>query len=239
MNSTSISIFMLTVTSATINGPDGDGDVRAEIAIELTNNSDRPIEFIASKTLVFSSEGLLVASDSDDNDDFIEHGETWPRELGSGYFKSTVAGEQGLEAQVEVLGCACNHHQLGSFALSTGSIVGLGQNTELGDGISLRSLTVSVSNPDGDGDVTVEVKALLDNASSTGFPKALLSGKITRSGREIEDISNYSDPVPANQLTLLEASSYLKQRQLSNATIDVRLSLFPVVIRETATASLS
>jgi hypothetical protein len=226
---------MLKVISATIEGPDSDDDIRPEVNIEFKNESDRPVEFVSSKTLIFTGDGLLASSDSDENDDYIEPGEIWTGELRCSYFKSKAIESKRPKVYIEVLGCACNHHQLSSFELYPGSLVGLGEKTDLGDEISLLCLTVSTSVPDDDGDVTVEIKAVLNNASSSGLPKAEISGKIMRSGREVEEVSNY-DPVPAGQLTILEASSYMKKRQLSSATIDVRLSIFPVVAREAAEA---
>lgn len=223
---------MIEVIGAKLERPDSDGDISPELKIEFKNESERPIEFLSSKVLIFNDNGLLISSSNDENDDFIEPGDIWPGDLSPGYFNSSMVSGETPKGLLEILGCACNHHELGAFELEPQKLAGIGERRELGDGISLVSLTVSVSKPDDDGDLNVEIKALLDNSGSISLPRASLSGKILRSGREVEDLSNYSDPVPAGQMTVLEVSSYVKKRQISGASIEIRLSLFPIIARE-------
>lgn len=223
---------MLKVLKAKLDGPDCDGDTRPELNVEFKNEGERPVEFLTSKILIFNDKGLLVSSSNEESDDFVEPGEVWSRELWPGYFNSSLLDSGTPKGCIEMTGCACNHHQLGVFELEPQRLAGVGEKSELGDGIYLVSLTVYVSKPDDDGDLSVEIKALLDNPGLVGLPRAVLSGKIMRSGREVEELSNYSDPVPAQQMTVLETSTYFKKRQLSGASIDIRLSLFPVISRE-------
>ena len=225
---------MLKILSSTISEPDGDGDSRPEVEIEFQNESARTLEFLSCKTLIFTGDGLLALSDSDDNEDFIQPGDSWNSNLHIGYIKASKISGKSPKIFIELFGCACIFHELGSFELSSNELVGIGERVELGDGISVASLAVSVSEPDDDDDVTVEVKALINNETSNYFPQAILSAKVMRSGREIEEISNYSDSMLPCQYTVLESSSNLKKRQLSGASIDIRLSLFPVVTREVA-----
>lgn len=230
---------MIKILSAILEKPDGDGDISPEIKIEFKNESERPIEYLSSKVLILNKNGLLISSNNDENDDFIEPGEIWPGDLSTGYFNSSSINGEMPKGLLEILGCACNHHELGVFELEPQNLAGIGEKRELGDGISLVSLTVTVSKPDDDGDLNVEIKALLDNSSLVSLPRASLSGKILRSGREVEDLSNYSDPIPAGQMTVIEVSSYLKKRQLSGASVDIRLSLFPIIAREVKEVSFN
>jgi len=229
---------MLKILSSTISEPDEDGDSKPYVALEFHNESNRVLELLLCKTLIFTGDGLLALSDSDDNEDFIEPGESWKNNLHVRYIKASKIGGKSPKIIVELLGCSCIFHELGSFELSSNELVGIGKRVELGDGISIASLAVSVSKPDDNDDVTVEVQALIDNENSSHFPKAILSAKLMRSGREIEEITNYSDSIPPCQYTVLESSCNLKKRQLSGTTIDIRLSLFPIVTREVAESAL-
>lgn len=225
---------MLTIVKAKLERPDSDGDMGCEVEVEFTNNSSRAIEYIISKSFAITSDGLLADSSSDENDDYIEAGDTWKGEVSVGYLKSYIIGNETPQIQIEMLGCACNNFPLGTFVPEAAKLQGLNGPKDLGDGITLHSLTVAIGKPDDDGDINIELRALLKNSSTSTVPRAVISGKLMRSGREVEEISNYSDPVPAEQMTVIEASSYVKQRQLTGANIEVGLSLFPVVARDFA-----
>ena len=216
---------MLKILSSTISEPDGDGDSRPEVEIEFQNESARTLEFLSCKTLIFTGDGLLALSDSDDNEDFIQPGDSWNSNLHIGYIKACKISGKSPKIFIELFGCACIFHELGSFELSSNELVGIGERVELGDGISVASLAVSVSEPDDDDDVTVEVKALINNETSNYFPQAILSAKVMRSGREIEEISNYSDSMLPCQYTVLESSSHLKMSVLEqlHQKLDFRL----------------
>lgn len=233
-------VSMLEIRGAHFTEPDSDNDTRPEVQIEFTNDSGRTIELMNYRLFLFDSQGLIVESQEDEQEDFLEGGEAWNGEISSSFIKAEKVEDATFKATVELQACASSFHELGRFQLKPeAGAAGSGDAFDLGDGLKLLSLAVSVSAPDDDQDVTVEIKALMKNSGQAYYPKAILAGKITRSGREIDELSNYSDPIfPGQELVLLSGSTYVKSRRLSGAQIDVTLSLFPVVHREVAEAEI-
>ena len=129
--------LVLTIKNAEIGHPDSDGDISQEILIEFKNESSKPVEFISCKTYAFSSDGKLLDADSDENDDYVESGDTWSGELRGGYLKSYMVSGGRPKALVEVLACACVYHNLGAFELSPECLLGSSQKVDLGHGVHL------------------------------------------------------------------------------------------------------
>lgn len=223
---------MLSIQNFQISEPDSDGDMRAEASFAYKNESPHPQELIVSGLHVLTSNGLLVTSSMDEHEDSVEPDDAVGLDVSSSYFKD-VFGGKSHKLLLNVVGCRCIYKDLGEFELLQNSVTGTPETLELGDGFQVQGLSVSAGLPDDDGDVMVEIKALIRNTSNFYTPRIKIEGHVKgQNGRQLDDCSTYGDTMMPLESRLLSASTYFKKNRLSGARVSVRICLFIAASRD-------
>ncbi len=223
---------MLSIQSFTVSEPDSDGDMRAEASFTYRNEFSQAQELIVSGLHVLASNGLVVTSSTDEHEDHVEPGDSVELHASSSYFKDVAAG-QPHKLLMNVVGCSCVYNDLGEFQIVLDSMAGTAECFDLGKGFLVQGLSVCAGLPDDDGDVMVEIRALIRNTSSFHAPRIKIEGSVTaQNGRPLDDCSTYGDSMMPKESRLLSASTYFKKNRLSGARVSVRIYLFIASSRE-------
>ena len=131
-----------------------------------------------------------------------------------------------------MVSCRCLYKELGSFEISLGSIGGSSDTVELGEGFLVQGVSISTGSPDDEGDVMLEIKALVRNTSDSYTPRIRLEGRVKgQNGRELEECSTYGDVMMPSETRLLNASTYVKKNRLNGSTVELRICLFVAATR--------
>lgn len=227
---------MLSIKEFTVSEPDSDGDMRAEASFAYRNESSEEEELVISGLHLLTEQGLVVTSSTDEHEEPVTPGSTIELHASSNYFKKT-SSVQSHKLLLDIVSCRCFYKDLGTFDVPTNSITGSVNIVELGEGFLLQGLSISTGSPDDDGDVTLEIKALIRNTSNSYTPKIRLEGRVKgQNGRELEECSTYGEVMMPNETRVLSASTYLKKNRINGAQVDLRLCLF---VASTRTRKLS
>ena len=222
--------LMLSIQDFTVSEPDSDGDMRAEASFAYRNESQDEEELVISGFHLLTGEGLLITSSSDEHEEAVAPGATVELHASSSYFKKVLTGSHKL--LLDVVSCRCLYKELGSFEISLGSIGGSSDTVELGEGFLVQGVSISTGSPDDEGDVMLEIKALVRNTSDSYTPRIRLEGRVKgQNGRELEECSTYGDVMMPSETRLLNASTYVKKNRLNGSTIDLRICLFVAATR--------
>ena len=223
---------MLSIKSFNVSEPDSDGDMKAEASFTYWNESPRVQELIVSELHVLTSNGLVVTSSTDEHEDHVESNDSVELHASSSYFKDVSAG-QSNKLLMNMIGCSCLYKDLGEFAIALDSLAGTAECFDLGEGFLVQGLSVSAGLPDDDGDVGVEIKALIRNTSSFYTPRIKIEGSVIgQNGRQLDECSTYGVPMMPKESLLLSASTYFKKNRLSGARVSVRICLYIASSRE-------
>lgn len=216
---------MLSIQEFTVSEPDSDGDMRAEATFAYRNDSQSEEELIISGFHLLNDQELVITSSTDEHEDPVAAGATVELHACSSYFKG--ASSSSYKLLIDVVGCQCFYEELGSFEIAMNALAGSGDTIDLGEGFLVHGLSISTGDPDDDGDVMLEIKALIRNTSNSYAPRVRLEGRVKGStGRELEQCSSYGDAIMPNETRLLNASSYIRENRLKGSTIDLRICLF-------------
>ena len=227
--------LMLSIQNFSVSEPDSDGDMRAEAAFAYKNDTQEEQELIVSGLQVLG-DGLVIASSTDEHEEQVDPGASVDLEVSSSYFKD-VDSVSSHKLLLSVAGCRCVYKDLGEVEILQNAITGTAESFELGEGFLVQGLSVFAGLPDDDGDVTVEIKALVRNTSKLYSPKIRIEGSVKgQNGRQLDDCSTYGDTMMPNEARLLSASSYFKKSRLSGARVSVRICLFIGTSSERASA---
>ena len=228
---------MLQILNHTVSEPDSDNDSRVEGTIRFQNNSDNEQELITVSLRVLNQKGFLLSSSFEEYDEHIGPGEEWETEFSSSYFKNYTI-ESGATLQADAVGSSCTYKDLGCHPIPSNGIAGHGGVIDLGGGFFLQGLAIIAGEPDDDGEINVEIKALLRNTSASYSPRVKIEARVLgSSGREVEDCSNYGDTILPYENKMISASACSKKSRLNGASMEAKISLFVVSQRsQSATA---
>jgi hypothetical protein len=221
---------MISIQDFNVSEPDGDGDVRAEASFTYLNVSQHEEDLVISGFHLLTGEGWLITSTSDEHEEPVAPEATIELHASSSYFKNVSTSSCKL--LLDVVSCRCLYKELGSFEILLGSIGGSSDTVELGEGFWVQGISISTGDPDDDGDVMLEIKALVRNTSDFYTPRIRLEGRVKgQNGRELEECSTYGDVMMPRETRLLNASTYVKKNRLNGSTVDLRICLFVATTR--------
>lgn len=217
---------MLSIQDFNVSEPDSDGDMRAEASFTYKNESNEAQELILSGFHVLTSNGLVITSSTDEHEDLVESASAVELNASSSYFKD-VAADQSLRLLLNTVGCRCVYKDIGEFDILHGCVTGTADSLVLDEGFVVHGISVSAGLPDDDGDIMVEIKALVRNTTSLHTPRIKIEGSVKgQNGRVLDECSTYGESMMPSETRLLEASSYFKKSRLTGARVSIRICLF-------------
>jgi hypothetical protein len=221
--------FDVSITTATYQPPDDDGDTRFEAQYCLTNQSNQPIELLLSRLFVLHRSGLLVATTEDETEDMADSGEsihasisTWGTSA-----RDLDANPSTSQLLLQITACSCIYQDLGSIHCpDQGGLATMRPEPQASNGLTIAAISVTTDPPD-DGECRINIKALIRNNSNLSIPKIVLETKLmTASGRELED-TNSQEELEANGEILIEDSFWgIKENRLNSSRLHFSLKAF-------------
>jgi hypothetical protein len=200
------------------NEPDEDGDISFDTELTVTNETDQPVYQIQYKIWYLDSEGATFEESDSYEDVFLAPGD---QQTISPWGRVNQRDLNGNSISVRGVGCLTRRdfRLLGEVAIpAAGESVRL--RSDLGLGWSSENLTILVSRsaPDGDGDFSLEFKALIENKSSQFLKVVSLKGQlIDAEGVEIQNDETERE-IPPESAVLYSSSFYsTKASQLEDA----------------------
>lgn len=223
-------LLSATIRSASLREPDSDGDTRLEGSLVLNSASDQFLELFITKQILRGADGAVLSASTDEREDALDSGDELQLDLDSGYFKASLMnGTTNPLLQVEVLGCTSNYIQLKSVQLGDGSpgLYGWHQPTQIGPSVCIESLAVGIGAVDDDGDVRIEIRALVHNLSDQYVPRIAVKARaMANGGREIDD-SSTEEKLRPWETKSVELSFYsIKQNRLRGLSISADATVF-------------
>jgi len=183
------------------------------------------VDWVELRYLVRDGAGLPIAAGSSEEDEDLSPGET-------GQIQESTYLKIGLDDDATVSGslrvCRVDRVVLGQMPLpAAGTARGVATLTEAA-GVAVDGWSVVVGKPDSDGDVRVNVMALLRNDGASTLPRVVFQVRfIKRKGdEESSDDVDVLGLAPGER-RVAEAYTFLKERWLSKGmTAEVSLRVF-------------
>lgn len=222
--------------------PDSDGDTCLEGSLIIKTLDDQTLDFFVTQYVLRNSDGGIVSSSKDEREDSLAGGEELSIDLNSGYFKANTLGNSSAGSiDIELIGCKADYAQLPSIHLGDGApgLYGWNQEVGLGANVIIESLAVGVKKPDEDGDVRIELRALVCNTSALQVPKFELKAKaIASGGREIDDTYTYEAIAPGERRVIELSFSSMKANRMKGLSIAADATSFSVQGKASATCEV-
>lgn len=223
-------LLSATIRSASLREPDSDGDTRLEGSLVLSSASNECLELFITKQLLRGADGAVLSASTDEREDALDSGDELQLDLDSGYLKASLLnGTPNPLLQVEVLGCTSNYIQLKPVQLGDGSpgLYGWHQPTQAGPSVIIESLAVGIGAVDDDGDVRIEVRALVQNNSDQYVPRIAVKVRaMAPGGREIDN-SSTEEKLRPWETKAIDLSFYsFKQNRLRSLSISTEATVF-------------
>ena len=119
-------------------------------------------------------------------------------------------------------------------------LYGMNAATEIGAGVILESVAVSIGTPDEDGDVRVELRTLVRNTTEQFIPRLSFKARaIASNGRELDD-SSTEEQIKPSEVRPVELSFYsLKSNRLPGLSIACSTTLYSLIQRTNLEAEVS
>ena len=237
------SLLKASIVNPSIRKPDDDGDTRVEAVLRMQNDSENTVDLFLSKLLVFNGHGDLIATNSDDREEPLSPGDSLDLEVDSGYLKAALFSRSDVaKIGIDVAACCSTFTELPQIALgaAVAGLYGMNAATEIGAGVILESVAVSIGTPDEDGDVRVELRALVRNTTEQFIPRLSFKARaIASNGRELDD-SSTEDQIKPSEVRPVELSFYsLKSNRLPGLSIACSTTLYSLIQRTNLEAEVS
>lgn len=233
------------ITKAEYNGPDGDDDLNFDFELTFENTSDHDIESVKSSCLITNKEGVVVGgSYGDEQDIFIEPGETEEFSLYSSYLKGAHFGGNmaGANVLVDATFYRAEFHKLGEHEVppSSDKPTLVDNSLEIGDMLKIFKTGIFLDPIDDDGEVGMEVRIGVRNVSDVHFEKVEIKAELLdKRGSEIDESSDYQ-VLNAFSSSLLTASFWgLKPSRIKGCTVKLSLLVHQPIAYGSQTAELS
>ena len=230
------------IQEANFREPDGDGDTRLEGSLLIKSTSDQVLELFITQQVVVGSAGTVLSSSKDEREDSLVAGDELSIDLDSGYLKaSSLEGSSKANIEIEILGCTANYAQLPQVLLGDGlpGLYGWNQAVQLGPDLIIETFSVAVKPTDDDGDIRVELRALVRNISDQRIPRFSFKARaVAAGGREIDD-SSTDEPLAPGEVKAIEASFYsLKENRMKGLSIATEATAFTIQCLATQTSEV-
>lgn len=212
------------------NEPDEDGDIGFDTELTVTNETDQPIYQVQYKIWYSDPDGATFEESDSYDDVFLAPGD---QHTISPWGRVNQRDLNGSTISVRGLGRLARRdfRVLGEVAIpGPGESARLQASLDLGWNSGPLTVLVSRSAPDGDGDFSLEFKALIENTSSQFLKAVTLKGQlIDAEGVEIQSDETERE-IPPESAVLYSSSFYnAKAGQLSGAKAIFSLkALIPV-----------
>lgn len=212
--------------------PDSDGDTRLEGNIVVKTNNDQTLELFITQQVLRGNDGSILSSSRNEREESLSAGEDLSIDLDSGYFKASSFGDSSkANIYLEVLGCKADYALLPIVQLGDGDpgLYGWNDAIHLGSNVIIESLSAGVKPKDDDGDVCVELRALVYNTSTRQVPRFTLKARaIAANGREIDDQST-DEVIAPGERKLIEISFYsIKANRMKGLSISIDATSFTI-----------
>lgn len=215
--------------------PDEDGDIGFETELTVTNDTDQPVYQIQYKIWYSDPDGAIFEETDSYEDVFLAPGDQHTISPWGGFNQRYLNGKSISVRGVGRL-ARRDFRLLGEVAIpAAGESTRLKTDLDLGWSSGPLTLLVSRSIPDGDGDFSLEFKALIENTSSHYLKAVTLKGQlIDAEGVEIQ----YDDTereIPPETAILYSSNFYsAKASQLEGARAIFSLkAMIPVATFDT------
>jgi hypothetical protein len=234
--------LIATIKDASLREPDSDGDTRLEGNLLLETTCDHVLELFIAQQLLLGSDGAVLSVSNDEREDSLEAGDKLSLDLDSGYLKASSLGDStSATIQVELLGCKADYLLLPSVQLGDGvpGLYGWNQAIQLGSCVTIESLSIAVKPVDDDGDVRIELRALVRNLTDQRIPRFTFKARaVAAGGREIDDRSTEETLAP-NEIKAMEVSFYaIKENRMKGLSIAADATAFSIQCRANAKAEV-
>lgn len=224
-----------TIENASLREPDSDGDTRLDGTLMLKSECEQCLELFMTKQVLLGHDGAVLAASKDEREDSLSAGDELNLDLDSGYFKASVLnGSSSARIQVEISGCSADYAKLKVVQLGDGDpgLYGWYEPVDLGSSVIIESLAVSIGVVDDDGDVRIELRALVHNRSDEYVPRLSIKAcAMAAGGREIDD-SSTEEMLRPWETKSVELSFYsIKQNRLRGLSIATEATVFSTLCR--------
>ena len=231
-NNLSHGILAMRFAKCTFSPPDGDGDMRTDVQVNVTNTSPHTIRMVRMTTMMHNAAGDAVAA-STRNDTLVKlgDGDSMNLNAGSPYFKAALLGAQPgrVECKVYATTFMREFHKLGATEIPAKPGVIATLSTTVKSELIAPDIRVVVSTtaPDEDGNVNVEWKAALQSVTDRHIAKATLRGEIVDEEGAIVESGESEIDVLAKSCEFVESSIWgLKKSQIRGTQLTLTVTLY-------------
>jgi hypothetical protein len=224
-----------TIESASLREPDSDGDTRLDGTLVLKSACEQCLELFMTKQVLLGHDGTVLATSKDEREDSLDVGDELKLDLDSGYLKASVFKDASSACiQVEVSGCSADYVQLKTVQLGDGEpgLYGWHQPINIGSDVVIESLAVSIGLVDDDGDVRIELRALVHNKSDQYVPRLSFKARAMAAGNREIDVSSTEEILRPEETKAVELSFYsIKQNRLRGLSISAEATVFTTLCK--------
>ena len=226
----------LTISRASFEEPDSSGETSLRGCLNLASSGSHRYEFFVIQQVLRRVDGAILSVDNSEHEDFLCGGETLSLDFSFPYIQAkTLGSSPHVRLKTEVIGCAAAYGQFDPIKLNEGNpgLYGLSNSFTLGgQDLKIESISAAVAPADEEGDVRLEIRALVHNNSSTFIPRLALKGRaIANGGREI-DSQSAEEAIGPWEKKILEFSFYsIKQNRIRDLAISTEMTAFKAVSR--------
>jgi len=207
---------------------DSDGDVSLNVKYTVTNNTSEDWEYLAVRAQVLRGDGVPLEETRDTQEQTIAAGESNGFEAYLRFNAKTLGGtSRTATILMSATACGAVIEPLDQFDVPTQpfEMVEL-KPVQLGDQLRLISGSLLKREPDSDGDVSVEVRALVQSLTAQHLLAVTLLAKISdKAMREITD-ATVTEEVRAGEVCVLSGSGYTKDKRLKDAKVALSIRAY-------------
>ncbi len=181
------------------------------------------------RSQLFTASGLVVDESRDRRQMPVGSGESADCEASFWGVNAKLLGEQPEKAHVVI---SVNSGGLGLVDLGEASLPENATETvqvqpvKLANELQVVSASICRTEPDGDGDCWVQIRALVQNLTDKAILEAKVTGRLLdKVGGEISDVEVYEEIRPG-AVAMLQGSSYVKEKQLKSAKVKLSMQAF-------------
>jgi len=207
---------------------DSDGDVSLSVKYTVTNNTSEDWDYLVIRAQVLRGDGVPLEETRDTQEQMIAAGESNEFEAYLRFNAKTLGGtSRTATVLMSANACGAVIEPLDQFDVPTQpfEMVEL-KPAQLGDQLRLISGSLLKREPDSDGDVSVEVKALVQSLTAQHLPAVTLLAKINdKAMREIMD-ATVTEEVRPGEVCVLSGYGNAKDKRLKDAKAALSIRVY-------------
>ena len=230
------------ITEFKYSGPDSDGDLSWNMNATIKNDTEHVIELIKTSCLSFNADNICVGGSYDDEQDvFIDPGESGNIYVSLGYLKAPVFGDQldKNKAIVDAILFRREFNKLGEVKVPEdhNSCTFFENSINVGGIVDIMGATCKREKADDDGDVSVGVEVGVRNATDSYIERVKMKMMLRdQEDSQIEDSEDWN-PLAPHTGRIFSMSCYTKAGKLRNSTIRLSVAVYFPVGYKTAEAT--